>query len=203
MGIPRKKMEEQIITDAVADESAEKATPEESSTPETKEQSVPYHRFKEVNQKYGELKEQISELQAQIKEKGSTTPEESNAKTYLKQMLKETLAEEQRQKQQEERAVQEKFNNSLDEVLDIHTDVKRADFIKFIEDNAKKFDISSVQGAMSLYKEMKSSKVVAKTDKPNLPEHKGTAESKPVYDDKGKSLSQIAEEAIADLSKKK
>ena len=157
------------------------------------------------------LKEIEGEIQG-LKGKSEPTAEdkrELEAKQYLKNLLKETLKEEKDTEAQAKAKEEETFGNEVNNILAINTDVKRADFLKFIEDKAESYGIESIEGAMRLYKDLgnitKETSDKTKKDilgKPKLPQSEGDGISKTPPDDKGKSLWQIAQEAIQGLSKK-
>lgn len=172
---------------------------------------VPYSRFKEVNNKVKELENAINNtnnLQAKKDEGKALTPEEQkdlNAKNYLKGLLKETLEEQEKSKQEATAKELKEFNASVDNVLEINPDVKKDEFLKFIEENEDKYKFSSVDGAMAIYKDLNKVKSEAKEqgkkevqNRPKFPANEGSPAPKS-YDTKGKSFSQIAEEAKREL----
>ena len=175
---------------------------------EQKENMIPETRF---NQVYGQMKtleKEITQLKEGKKE-GTLSDEqqkELQAKTYLKGLLKETLDEQEKSKTQKEQEETQKFKSDVDEVLTIHTDVKKDDFLQFLEKEGD--DYTSVASAMKSYKKIAelskdADKAKSKDGKPNLPAHEGGGGQ--AYDhekDKGKSLWQIAEEAQKELAKK-
>lgn len=177
--------------------------------PFIEEKTVPYGRFKEVNEEKNRLEQEIASLKNQ-KRDGGLSPEqekELQAKQYLKSLLKETLAEEEKAKQEAEATELKQFEASVDEVLALNPAVKRDDFLKFIEEKSDEYGIQTPEGAMKLYLDLgklsKDALDKAKDElrgKPKLPHHEGEGGSKQV-DDTGKSLYQIASEAIANLKK--
>lgn len=178
---------------------------EESSTPE--ERTVPYERFKEVNSKLHQTEAEVQSLKTQKRDEGLTPEQEKElqAKTYLKNLLKETITDVEKERSQQETEEQKSFEREIDDSLLINSDVNRADFLKFVENKADKFGITTVTGAMLLYREMnnlsKESADKAKRDvlrKPGLPSSDGGSGTRK-YDDSGKTMSQIAEEAKRDL----
>lgn len=183
---------------------------DDSSTSNGEEQMIPQSRFKEVYGKMKELEREISGLREAKKEGGLSEEQtkELQAKTYLKNLLKETLAEERSRETQEEKEELAQFKDEVNELLSIHTDVKRDDFLTFLEEEGD--DYSSLAAAMRGYKKgnekEKAGGEKAKQDlsrKPKLPSSEGSGGS--TYDpdkDKGKSLWQIAQEAAAEFSKK-
>ena len=177
------------------DEKEEIITPEED-----KPKTVPLSRFNEV---YGEKKA----LEEKLKEKEvPDDKKEQEAKNYLKNLQRETLkeirAEEEKAKEQE----LANFNKEVAEILELNSDVKKADFLKFIEEEAEKYGVQSVSGSMSLYRKFEE---VSKTSsdktkreissKPKLPSNEGGGNE--TYNDSGKSLYQIANEAKKELNK--
>lgn len=176
--------------------------------PFVEEKAVPYHRFQEVNTQLKTLEKEITALKEGKKE-GTLSDEqqkELQAKTYLKGLLKETLEEQEKSKNQIEQEEMSKFKEDVSEVLAIHTDIKKDDFLKFLETDGD--DYASVASAMKSYKRInelstEAAKVKNKDGKPGLPTHEGGGGQ--TYDhekDKGKSLWQIAEEAQRELVKK-
>lgn len=185
---------------------------EEPSTSETEESAgdkkpdtptVPLERFREVYGKVKELEEEISTLKAKPE-----TPEqdkELQAKMYLKNLYKEILQEEQAVSSKKEQREISDFNAEVDDVLLVNPGIKREDFLKFIEEKSEDYGLESVSGALKVYKDLRA---VAQTasekakeelkKKPGLPSHEGGG-SKPAYDDKGKSLQDIAQEVARGL----
>lgn len=185
-------------------------TGEESSTSETEEKTVPYSRFKEVNDKMRGLERDISSLKA-AKSAGELSEEqqkELKAKEYLKGLLKETIEEQKKQTAEEEAKEQTLFEQEVEEALLANTDVKRAEFLKFIEEEGD--DYSSVQAIMKGYKRLaETSKTASEktkkelAGKPSLPTSEGGGGEKPAAEtDKGKPLWQIAVEAAKELGLK-
>ena len=179
----------------------------EPSTPESeeKEQTVPIHRFQEVYGKMKSLEQDITALKNQGEKSGLSEEQrkELQAKEYLKGLLKETLAEDKKSKETAEQAEAQQFKEQVGEVLDINTDVKKSDFLKFLETEADSYGIEDVKGAMNLYRKLNnlSKEVAEKTkkelsQKPSLPSHEGGSAMKEYPEDKGKSLWQIAKEAV-------
>lgn len=187
----------------------EETLEEESSTLEEEEKTVPYNRFKEVNEAKKEAEQKIQTLE----EKGDVlTPEqqkEKQARDYLKGLVKEQLGEEAKAKKAEEVQEQKKFESDVDDVLTVNSKVDREEFLKFIEDDSKKYGITDVTGAMELYKDL--GKIKSDTaeetkenlaNKPNLPKSEGTAEIKQdLSGDKNKTLQEITEEAMKESEK--
>ena len=167
------------------------------------EKAVPYTRFKEVNDKMKTLEGEIAALKTQ-KSDGGLNPEqkkELEAKTYLKNLLKETLDETKSAESEKKQAELAKFNQDVSEILSVNADVKKDDFLKFVEEEAATYGIKSVDSAMKLYRKINnlSKEVSEKTKKellgrPKLPEHEGGGKQEP--SDAGKSLWQIADEVI-------
>ena len=168
--------------------------------PFVEEKSIPYSRFKEVNDDLKTLKQEIAGLKTQ-KSDGGLSPEqqkELDAKTYLKSLLTETLNENKQVESQKEKAELEKFDSDVSESLSVNTDVKKDEFLKFIEEEASAYGIESVDGAMKLYRKMNNltKEVSEKTKKemlgkPRLPEHEGGGKEEP--SDAGKSLWEITD----------
>lgn len=189
--------------DVNLEESSE--TPEESSTAKTEDKTVPYTRFKEVNEKMKAVEKEVESLKA--KESGGLTPEqqkELEAKTYLKNLLKETLKEEKEAEGKREKEEQTKFNEEVDEVVEELGLDKKA-FLKWMEDgNADKYGATSARGAANIYQDLEKSKKEGSEEtkkdissKPGLPKHEGASGGGTPRDDSEKSLTEIASEEIA------
>jgi len=170
------------------------------------DKTVPYSRFKEVNEAKNKTEQELQALRA---EKGVKTPDqqkEERAKTFLKGLVKEQLEAEKEAKRESETKAQKEFNGAVDKVLDINTSVDKDTFLKFIEKNSDKYGITSVKGAMKLYKDLNQIKdeTVEKTKenlaaKPKLPKSKGGSTVETDYSgDKNKSYQQIVSEIIAE-----
>jgi len=190
-------------------------TTEETSTEEkVEEQKVPYSRFKEVYDKSKKVDELSAENQ-RLKEKKDDTglseeeQKELKAELYLKNLTKKVLKEEreetERQKAQEDR----KFVEEVDDMVALNPEVKRTEFVKFLEEEVDELGITSVSGAMKAFKKLNSIKkeVAEETkekinEKPGLPKS-STSQSQVDYtkEDKNKSLAQIAQEAKKSLIK--
>jgi len=182
---------------------------DENGNPIVPDKTVPYERFKEVNDKLHEVGAKVAELE----KKGSSglTPEqekELQAKTYLKNLQKETFAEIEKEKQEAQAQEQRDFEKSFNEALAANVDVKREDFKKFLEENGD--DFATVTSAMKHFKTIdkatKESYEKAKSDltgKPRSPANEGMGGGmeRPA-EDKGKSIYEIAQEAVAALRKK-
>jgi len=180
-------------------------TPTEEPSPA--EKTVPYSRFKEVNEKAKELEQKLETA------KTSTTPQaktkEEQAEEYLSKLTEKALDKREAAQKAAQAKEKKEFNAEVDDLLSVHTDVKKDEFLKFMEENGDKYGVKSVKGAMSLYKDL----VVLKKNtaeetkdslskKPGLPKSEGIPGSGKTYDDKGKTLEQIKEEAIAELESK-
>lgn len=168
------------------------------------EKTVPLERFQEV---YGEMKALKDEVNL-LKEKSDTQPggltpqqkQELEAKEYLAKLIDERLTETSSKREQEEVKELQEFASELETVLEMNSSVDKEQFMKFLEEEADNYDVSSVKGAMAVFKKINSSteegKVKAKEDlarKPNLPSS-DFGGGKSSYEDKGKSFYQIAEE---------
>src|SRR3990167_5527575 len=170
--------------------------------PFVEEHSVPYERFKEVNDKLNTLKEEISSLKSQKRSDGLSPEEEKElqAKTYLEKLTRETLDKVSKEKSEAETREQKEFEKEVGDILLVNTDVKRAEFLDFIDKKADSYGIKSVEGAMKLYRDInnlsKEGLEKAKKElqgKPGFPSSEGKPSSVPA-EDKGKSIHQIAAE---------
>ena len=119
--------------------------------------------------------------------------------------MKETLKEMNESTASEEAKVQADFEKELETVLELNSSVDKDKFVKFLEEEADNYEVSSVKGAMAIFKKLNNAteegKEAAKemlSKKPNLPSPDGGM-GKPSYEDKGKSFYQIAEEAKKSL----
>lgn len=174
------------------------------------EQSVPYNRFKEVNDKKNELEARIAELEGKKNDGGLTAEQqkELQAKQVLAKMFDEHLANREKTAKEAEAREQREFEEQVKNELAANTEVKRAEFVKFLEDNGD--DFSTVASAMKFYKTLDAAQKEAYnkakgelTGKPALPKHEGgKGEVDYREEDKGKSLWEIAHNAIAGQGKK-
>lgn len=183
-------------------------TPE--GEPSAPEQTVPLKRFQEVYAKQKNLEQEIATLKEQKKE-GGITPEqekELQAKQYLKNLLKETLSEQEQEMTKAEQQELEKFSTDVDELIMVNPDVKLDDFLKFMEEKADDYGVQSVKGGMKLYRDLhklseesleKAKEILKK--KPSLPTSEGLSVAEPHPDDKGKSITQIAQEIARSFKK--
>src|SRR3990167_9824496 len=206
-------MEEENKVDVNVEETPQgepEAKAEDTPSDPSADKSVPYSRFKEVNDKMNSMKERIDSLQNTSKGRDLTPKEqeELNAKSYLRNMLKDVLTEEERTKNEAEAKEVATFNSEVDSILEFNSEIKRNDFIDFIEKNSEKYGIESVKGAMALYKDLNQVKAKAKDEgkkevlnKPKFPSGDGGIAAKGNYDVKGKSIYDIAREAADELSK--
>jgi len=172
-------------------------TPGESSTPE---QTVPISRFNEVYKKTKELEEKIGTLNT---DKDILTPEqqkEKQAEEYLSKLTEKVLEKRESARKEAEAKEQAKFEEEVDDILAIHTDVKRDEFLKFVEKKSDEYGVKSVKGAMKLYKDLGKLKSETEDElkdnlskKPNLPKSEGASPKTPT-DDSGKTYEQIQRE---------
>lgn len=179
---------------------------------ETEEKKVPYSRFSEVYKEKKALETRITELEK--KPEGTLTDkqqQELEAKKYLQGLIHETLSEVETTKEQKEKEELAQFETDVNDFLALNPDVKRADFVKFLKDEADGYGTTSVEGAGKLYLKLNDIDTKAtdkaKADikkKPGLPEHEGGGSSKG-YDqekDRGKSLMELANEKISEFGLK-
>ena len=169
-------------------------------------QYVPYHRFQEVNDRLGELKEQIAALE-QKKQEDNISPSEQKeleAKQYLEKMTRDVIEKMDKERVSKEGDELKQFDKEVGEALEAHKDIKRDDFLKFLEESGD--DYASVASAMKGYKRLESAKEDGKKDakldiagKPGLPRSEAAAGGGTQAEDKGKSIFQLAEEAKARL----
>ena len=192
-------MEEDVNTEV-----EDSASEEDSST---EEKTVPYSRFKEIN----EQKKTAEQERDSLKQKeGVLTPEqqkEKQAKDYLRGLIKEEREAILKAEKDAETQEQKKFEEEVSDILDVNPEVDKEKFLKFIEKDSNEYGISSVKGAMKLYKDMGRVKTDTEeatkeklSKKPNLPKSEGTPIGTPP-DDSNKTLDQIAEEAALESQK--
>ena len=179
------------------DEEVEETPEGEPSTPE---QTVPIGRFNEVYKKTKELEEKIGTLNT---DKEVLTPEqqkEKQAEEYLSKLTEKVLEKREAAKKDADAKEQSKFEEEVDDVLAVHTDVKREEFLKFVKTKSDEYGVKSVKGAMKLYKDLGKLKSETEDElkdnlskKPNLPKSEGASPKTPT-DDSGKSYEQIQRE---------
>lgn len=178
---------------------------------EEKKNGVPYERFKEVNDKMRSYEKEIQS----IKDKGGAGSQEeikskeAEARTYLKGLLNETLQEKETERTKVEEQEYNTFRTNVNDILSVNADVERDKFLKFIEEEADEYGVSSVESAMKLYRRMnnleKEATEKGKKDvnkKPSSPNSTAEPNKEVVQDDSKKSIWQIAEEVIRGLDKK-
>ena len=179
------------------DEEVEETPEGEPSTPE---QTVPIGRFNEVYKKTKELEEKIGTLNT---DKEVLTPEqqkEKQAEEYLSKLTEKVLEKREAAKKDADAKEQSKFEEEVDDVLAVHTDVKREEFLKFVKTKSDEYGVKSVKGAMKLYKDLGKLKSETEDElkdnlskKPNLPRSEGASPKTPP-DDSGKTYEQIQRE---------
>ncbi len=187
----------------MVEETGVEETPTEES-PASEEKTVPYDRFKKVNEERKEAVEENKSLKEKPKEE--TQPDaEKQAKEYLSGLVDEELEKRDKQKVQTETDEQTKFESDVTELLDVHTDVKKDDFLKFIEENDEELEFSSPKAAMATYRKVnnlsKEAEEKVKDDleqKPSLPRNEGVKTEAPI-DDSQRSLEEVVQDSIKDL----
>ena len=184
----------------------------DGNTDDKKTNMVPQEKFGQVYGQVKNLEREITDLKKGNSE-GKLTPEqqkELEAKTYLKNLMKETLSETEKEKSEREKSELDTFKKDVDDVLTTNTDVKKNDFLKFLDDEGD--DYSSVAAAMRGYKRQgevaKDASDKTKADerkKPDMPKSEGDGTSSVDYSekDKGKNLWQVAQDAIKEFTSKK
>lgn len=187
--------------------STEETSTEESSASEEDKKTVPLERFNEV---YGQLKDVKKEIES-LKTKEAKTglnPEEEKelkAQEYLQGLIEKTLSKREEQAAQAKVRAEKELKENIEETLSLNPDVKRTDFVKFLENEADKYGVNTVAGAMNLYRQINKTTLEANQKakdelkkKPSSLSNEGTGGGK-APDDTGKTLRQIAEEAIRGL----
>lgn len=192
----------------VKEEGSEETTTEESST--TEEKTVPYDRFKEVNDSKKGLEEEVKTLKDSQPDK--LTPEqekEKQAEEYLSGLVKKEIDKNVKTQKDAEVAEEQEFNQDVQDVLDENQDIKKADFLAFIEKEGDNF--ANVKGAMSIFKQIGSKTKDAKAEgqeeersKPELPSSEGGAVefTDPPPEDKNRTLSQVVQDVVKGMTKK-
>lgn len=202
-------MEDETI---VPDESGEDTqSSDDSSSSQQDGKMIPEQRFNQVYGKMKVLEREISTLK-EGKREGNLSEEQTKelqAKEYLKGLLKETLEEEKSHQSKAQKEELEKFQDEVNDVLSIHTDIKKQDFLEFLEKDGD--DYSSIPSAMKGYKRLlekentgaeKAKQNLSK--KPSLPSSEGSGGAPTLHEgDKNKSMWQIAQEAAAEYTRKK
>lgn len=174
------------------------------SIPFVEEQTVPIGRFNEVYKKTKELEEEIGTLKTKPGEQ--LTPEqqkEQQAKSYLKNLVKEEREEAEKAIKETEAKEQKDFESEVDDILAIHTDVSKDEFLKFVEEKGDEYGVKSVKGAMKLFKDLGKLKTDTEEEtkeninkKPDLPKSEGTSPSKTPPDDSEKTYQQVVDEEL-------
>ena len=192
-------LEEDVKTEETTEETP--ATSEESSA---SEQTVPYDRFKEVNDSKKELEEKVSTLEKDAPEKLTPKEEaEKQAKDYISGLVAEELTKKETAKKEADTTEERKFNQDVQDALDENQDAKKADFLKFVDEQGENF--TSVKSAMSFFKQLGSTAKDAKAEgqeeersKPDLPSSEGeTVElTEAPKEDANKSFRQVIAEAM-------
>ena len=168
----------------------------DSSDPKT----VPYSRFKEVNEKAKANEQKLQALESPDQHK------EERAKNFLKGLVREELKAEKEARKASETKARKEFDTDVDEVLKANTSIDKEVFLKFIKANSDKYTITTVKGAMKLYKDLNQIKddTVEQTKedmgrKPKLPKSKGASDTKTDYSgDKDKTYDQIVQEVTTE-----
>ena len=183
--------------------SAEGDTSGEGSSPSGEgAQTVPLTRFQEVYTKKQELEKELSALKT-----SKPSNEISEEEKKLEDQMKRINERQDREKKTAKDEEQKQFNGNVDDVLSVYSDVDRSDFLKFIENNSDRYGITSVKGAMSIYRDI--NKMAQETEeqvkqrmssKPALPRNEGMPNFNPKYDDSNKTIEQIAEEAAREAA---
>ena len=197
-----------MLEEDVKTEGGEETTTEESST--TDEKTVPYDRFKEVNDSKKGLEEEVKTLKDSQPDK--LTPEqekEKQAEEYLSGLVKKELDKSTKVQKDAEVAEEQKFDRDVQDVLDENQDIKKADFLAFVEKEGDTF--TTVKGAMSIFKQIGKTAKTAKAEgieeeqaKPELPSSEGgTVEStEPPKEDANRTLSQVVQDVVKGMTKK-
>lgn len=201
-------MDEQLDELLPEEEQPAEPDPAEPSTPKA-DQTVPLSRFQEVYHKQKELEQEVSALKDQKKSEGLTPEQEKElqAKQYLKNLLKETLSEQEQTKAQAEAQEQAKFEREVDEALMAQPDVKREDFLKFVEEKSDRYGLESVSGSMKVYLDLQQTHKEAGEKaresllgKPGLPSSEGSGKYQgPPPEDKTRSFGGVVQDILKGL----
>lgn len=197
-----------MLEEDVKTEDGKETTTEESSTPEDK--TVPYDRFKEVNDLKKEAEDKVKTLEAD--KPGELTPkqqEEKQAKDYISSLVSEEVDKRESALKSKETQEEEQFSQDVQDSLDENQDIKKDDFVKFLEDQGESF--TSVKAAMTVFKQIGKNVKDAKAEgreeeqaKPDMPSSDaGAAQEVEVpAEDKGRSFTQVTQDIIRGLAKK-
>lgn len=204
-GTPIEETTEEPTEEVSAEESS---TEKEETSEQTEKESktIPYSRFKEVNDKKKQLESEIQEIRNKaIEEKRpltETEKKEIDARQYLEKITRESIEKFEKEKQEKELKEQKYFEEEVENILEINPEIKKDDFLKFIEDKADEYDFQSVKGAMRLYKDLNKIKVQTKeatkkeiASRPKFPQNEGIS-PKETPNIAGKSWSQLENEAL-------
>lgn len=207
-------MEEDVKTDVDQGVNDDGASPSDNGdkTPE----SVPYERFKEVVDDKNTYRKQLDDLNEKIKDSeqkntlSNDEKKELNDNKDLASKIEEILENREKRATEKEKAEQRRFEREVENQLDVYPDVKKNDFLKFMENEADEYGIKDVSGGMKLFRKLndltEKTKDEAKKEilsKPYMPRSEGTGGQKAdtSKEDKGKSLSQIAGDIIQSMKK--
>ncbi len=197
--------EENDVNTEETTEETQKPSEESSAS----EQTVPYNRFKEVNDSKKELEEEVSTLKKEAPDK--LTPEqekEKQAAEYLSGLVSKELEKRDTTAKETTAKEEREFNQDVQDALDENQDAKKADFLKFVDEQGDNF--TSVKSAMSFYKQLGSTAKDAKAEgqeeersKPDLPSSEGeTVEmTEAPAEDSSKSMRQVISELIRGAGK--
>jgi hypothetical protein len=182
----------------------EDGTPKDPPQDPQEGQTVPYSRFKEVNDERKELLAKVGEPDKEDPPvPAGNENREAEAKEYLSGLVKDTLEQQKKDAAAAKTAEEQRISREIDDALDVHTDVKRVDFKKFYDKEGK--DFSSVDAAISNFKKLqgiakKEEEDRGKDGRPKVPSNEGGGTPKEPYDVSDKSMDQIAEESIKEFN---
>ena len=157
-----------------------------------------------MNDSKKELEEKVSTLEKETPEK--LTPEqiqEKQANEFIEKKIDEGIAKRETAQKEADTKKEEGYTQSVQDSLDENQDVKKADFMEFLEKQGDSF--TSVKGAMDVFKQLGSAAKDAKAEgqeeersKPDLPSSEGeTAEiTEAPPEDANKSFRQVIAEAM-------
>lgn len=170
-------------------------TSEETSTQKTEEKTVPYSRFQDVNKKMRDLEDEVESLKKESTKETTTEDKETKSE---EQKIKDVLSKLASEKSDKEKSEQRQFERQVDDTLELNPSIKRADFLKFMEEKAETYGIKSVEGGIKLFKDLGNVKEETKPGDKALPKSEGFGDKGTSYDVEGKSMNEIIEDSIKD-----
>ena len=165
--------------------------------PEEKKPDVPYDRFSEVVGEKNKQRDRADGFEKELEEK-KDKPEKDDKKEDISETVEKVIEKREVEKTAKAESEERTFKKGVDDILELHPDIKRNDFLKFVEENGEKYGIESVKGAFQVSQDLGKVKSTEKKDKAGLPTSEGDAIVKiaPPEGDEKKSFEQVKEAAI-------